>query len=264
MGKVDLIIQARANSSRLRRKAFKEMRGKPLLWHVIERAKKCRTVDQITVATTKLEEDSEIVEIAQECEVNTFRGSEQDVLRRYHDCAWNSMADVVVRMTGDCPLIHPPTVDAMVTLLEEKNVEYVCPDPRHKSLETGVEVFTYNALKKIHKRATEDYQKEHVTLYLREHPEEFSIALFIPDPLFQRKDIRLTVDYPEDLKLMRHLYKEFYRKDEIIDLRDVVQYLDKHPAIRESNLNVELSQANQLSVSDSITEKIIRVADAEA
>lgn len=263
MSKVDLIIQARANSTRLRRKCFKQMRGKPLLWHVIERAKKCQNVDQITVATTRLKEDREIVELAEQCQVRAITGSENDVLKRYYDCAWNSMADVIVRMTGDCPLIHPPTVDTMVSLLEDKRVDYVCPDPRHRSLETGVEVFTMDALEKMHKRATKDYQKEHVTLYLREHPEEFSIALYTPDPIFQRTDIRLTVDYPEDLEVIRHLYRKFYREGEILDLKQVVTYLDKHPAIRESNLQSELSEANKLSISDSITEKIIRIADAQ-
>lgn len=263
MSKVDLIIQARANSTRLKRKSFKQMRGKPLLWHVIERAKRCQTVDQISVATTRLNDDREIVEIADACKVRAFTGSENDVLRRYYDCAWSSMADVVVRMTGDCPLIHPPTVDAMVTLLKEKEVDYVCPDPRHRSLETGVEVFTMDALEKMHKRAKEGYQKEHVTLYLREHPEEFSIALYVPDPMFQRKDIRLTVDYPEDLEVIRHLYRKFYRDGDILDLKQVVEYLDQHPAIRESNIQSKLSEANQLSISDSITENIIRVADAQ-
>ena len=262
MGKVDIIIQARANSTRLRRKCFKEMRGKPLLWHVIERAKRCRQVDQITVATTRSLADREIVDIATECQVNAFTGSEQDVLRRYYESAFSTRADVIVRMTGDCPLIHPPSVDAMIALLEAEQVDYVCPDPRHRSLETGVEVFTMHALEAMNQKAKEDYQREHVTLYLRENAEDFKIALFIPDRSFQRKDIRITVDYPEDLKLMRHLYKIFYQDGEIIDLKKVVKYLNEHPAIRESNIDAELSQANQLSISDSISEKVILSAEA--
>lgn len=264
MAKVHLIIQARANSTRLKRKCFEQICGKPLLWHVIDRAKRCDKVDEIFVATTQSEEDSEIIKIAEQSEVGSFAGSEHDVLKRYYDCAKKSEAEVVVRMTGDCPLIHPPTVDAMVALLEEKKVEYVSPDPRHRSLETGLEVFTMGALEKMHKKAVKDYQKEHVTLYLRENPEEFSIALYIPEQLFQRKDIRLTVDYPEDLALIRQLYEIFYRDGEIVDLKQVVDYLDQHSALRASNIGAELSQANKLSTSDAITERIIRVADAQA
>jgi spore coat polysaccharide biosynthesis protein SpsF len=258
--KVVIIIQARTSSTRLRRKALKKVSGKSLIWHVIERAKICRLADQVVLATTDAPGDSELLDIATECRISKFVGDEQDVLSRYYDAATAHSADVVVRMTGDCPLIHPPTVDAMIQLQSDTQVDYVCPDPRHRSLEAGVEVFTYEALGRIHERATEPFHKEHVTLYLREHPESFSVALYQPDPIFQRQDIRLTVDYAEDLRLIRHLYKKFYREGEIVDLKEVVEYLDRNPALRSWNSESQESLANQHSMSEAICGRIVEAA----
>ncbi|CCB91439.1 uncharacterized protein MJ1063 [Waddlia chondrophila 2032/99] len=258
MEKVSIIIQARSGSSRLSQKAFAEVCGKPLLWHVIERAKLSKRISDIIVATTTRSEDRAILELAKSCNVHAYAGSEEDVLQRYYEAALKNGADVIVRMTGDCPLIHPPTVDAMIALLQEKKADYVCPDPRHRSLETGLEVFTMKTLREMHEKAVENYQREHVTLYLREHPESFKIALHIPDQIFQRKDIRITVDYLEDLELIRIIYRELYREGEIIDLKKVVEFLDQHPEFKDLNIHAKLSKANQLSISDAVSEKIIR------
>ncbi len=258
MGKVVIVIQARVASSRLPGKVLEPVCSKPLLWHVIERAKRCQKANQIVVATPMTRDDLQVVSIADECGVTSFQGSEHDVLERFYEAAGLNLADVVVRMTADCPLIHPETVDSMVKLLEDEKADYVCVDPQFPGLETGVEVLTFDALEKAHRLAVKDYQKEHVTLYIREHPEAFKIALYQADPLFRRKDIRITVDEPQDLVLIRHLYDTLYQEAEIIDLRKVVSYLDTHPEKRTLNADVQMSRANQLSVSKKITDKIVK------
>ncbi len=263
MENICIIIQARAGSTRLKRKIFADISGKALLWHVIERAKRSSRASDVVVATTTAPEDAEVLELADSCGVRSYAGAMDDVLNRYYEAASEAKADVIVRMTGDCPLIHPPTIDAMIATLQENHADYVCPDPRHRSLETGLEVFTMGTLQRMQEQAEEVYQREHVTLYLRENPEQFKIGLYIPDQMFQRKDIRLTVDYPEDLELIRQVYDQLYHEGEIVDLKAVVHYLDQHPDLRQSNIDAELSAANQLSISDSISEKIIRAAEGD-
>lgn len=258
MKKVAAIIQARVGSTRLPNKSIALIQGKPLIWHVIERAKYCLKVSEVVVATSISPEDQQIADIADMCGAAVFRGSETDVLSRYCFAAQEAAADVVVRMTGDCPLIHPPTVDRMIALLLNQEVDYVCADPRFPSLETGLEVLTFSALDKAFEKSAQDYQKEHVTLYIREHPEEFLLALYTSEPQFRRDDIRITVDYPEDLALIRKMYELFFREGEIVDLHKVVAYLDQHPNLRKSNINVKLSRANQLSASDQISQRIIK------
>lgn len=263
MEKIDVIIQARVGSSRLNRKVLADICGKPLLQHVIERAKRSALASDVVVATTAAAEDEEILKLADSCGVRSYAGPTDDVLRRYYEAASEGKADAVVRLTGDCPLVHPPTIDAMIALLQSKKVDYVCPDPRYRSLETGLEVFTVDALRQMDERAEKDYQREHVTLYLRENPEDFKIALYIPEKIFQRTDIRITVDYSQDLKFIRELYKQFYHEGEIVDLKRVVAFLEQHPELRKMNIDAKLSQANQLSISDSISEKIIRSAEGK-
>lgn len=258
MEKVIAIIQARMGSTRLPGKVLEPLSGKPLIWHVIERAKRCKTIDQVVVATPKTVEDLQLVAAVGECEIASHQGSIDDVLERYYETAKLYDADIIVRMTGDCPLIHPQTVDGMVNVLKSSGADYVCSDPKYPGIETGVEVLTFDALEKIHKLATKDYQKEHVTFYLREHPETFKISLHQTDRLFRRKDIRITVDESEDLALIAHLYKIFYQEGEIIDLKEVVSYLIQNPEIRKMNADVKISQANQLSISKEITDKIIK------
>src|SRR5262249_24606144 len=157
--------------------------------------------------------------IATTCQVECFRGDKEDVLDRYYQAAKECKAEFIARLTADCPLIDPHTVDRLIALCEKTKADYVCHDPSIPSCEAGAEVFTWRTLKKLHQTVKKGQQKEHVTLYLREHPDRFKIALLKPDPAFQKGDIRLTVDHAADLQLIQTIYSHFYREGEIIDLK---------------------------------------------
>ena len=257
MKKVVAIIQARMGSTRLPGKVLIDIVGKPMLWHVIERVKGCKNVDSIVVATTSRDEDRGVIKLAEGCGgVDTFAGSEDDVLDRYYQAAKKFGADVIVRITADCPLINPSTIDEMIDLCLKENAEYICGHPTIPSIEQGIEVVSLPALEKVKNLATEDYQKEHVTLFIRENPELFKIMTIEPQPIFRRADMRLTVDDTNDLKLMREIYNRLHKKEGSIDLRDVVKLLNENPELKEINAHVEMSAINKYSISPELRKKL--------
>jgi spore coat polysaccharide biosynthesis protein SpsF len=260
-GKALAIIQARAGSTRLPKKVLQEISGHPMLWHVIERTKRCKSIGKVIVATTTLAEDDAVEGIAKNAKIACFRGDVHDVLGRYYLAAKDAGGDIVVRITADCPLIHPETVDRMVDLLRTKKADYACLDPSIATFETGVEAFTFKTLFDVYEKASEKRQKEHVTLYIRENPERFKIALLKPDPLFQRKDLRVTVDTAEDLQFMSEVYNSLYKEGEIVDLKKVLDWIEKNPTLKEINAHVKLSEVNKYAQSEKMRKKLLQAAE---
>jgi spore coat polysaccharide biosynthesis protein SpsF len=256
--KVVAIIQARMGSTRLPGKVMLPIARKPMLWHVIERVKMCKKVDSIVVATTTNQDDKIIMELVEKCGIETFTGKENDVLDRYYQTAKKFSADIIVRITADCPLINPDTIDKMVTLCLKENADYICGHPNFSSIEQGMEVISFSTLEKLKTLTSKDYQREHVTIYIKENPELFKIATIIPKKIFQRKDMRLTVDTKDDLQLMREIYNRLYKKNEIIDLEDVVSLLENTPDLKKINMNVEMSNVNKYASSQTLKKKILK------
>lgn len=256
MKKVVAIIQARLESKRLPDKVLLDISGKSMLWHVIERTKQCQTVDQIVVATSTSHENEKILEEVSKCGIEGYAGSEHNVLDRFYQAAKKYQADVIVRITADCPLIHPPTIDKMVEACINENVDYVCFHPDIPTIETGTEAVTFQALEKTLAEASEDYHQEHVTIYIREHPDRYQMSTITPEPFSQRKDFRLTVDKEHDLQLIREIYRRLYKNGEIIPLEKVITLLENHPEIAAINSDVEMSEINQYSLSETINQRI--------
>jgi len=256
--KVVAIIQARTGSTRLQGKVLMDIVGKPMLWHIVERAKRCKKVNSIIVATTTNQDDNAVMKVSKNCGVETFAGKENDVLDRYFQAAKKFSADIIVRITADCPLINPDTIDKMVTLCLKENADYICGHPKFASIEQGVEVFSFIALEKAKNMATKDYQREHVTIFIKENPKLFKIATIIPKSIFQRKDMRLTVDTKEDLELMQEIYNRLYKKNEIIDIEDVINILENNPDLKKINVNVEMSDINKYASSRTLKKKLLK------
>jgi len=256
--KVVAIIQARMGSTRLPGKVMLPIVGKPMLWHIIERAKRCKKVDSIVVATTTNQEDKAVTNLAEKYETGSFAGDEDNVLKRYYEAAKKFSADIIVRITADCPLINPTTIDEMIDLCLEENADYICGHPNFPSIEQGVEVFSFIALEKTKNMATKDYQREHVTIYIKENPNLFRIVTIIPKKIFQRKDMRLTVDTIEDLRLMREIYDRLYKENEIIKIDNVVSLLEDNPDLKKINMNIEMSDVNKYASSQTLKKKILK------
>ena len=196
--KVVAIVQARMGSSRLSGKVLKALGSTTVLGFLIERIKESTLVDEIVIATSKMKCDDQIVTAFKDSNYKIFRGSENDVLSRYIDAALDSKADVIVRITGDCPLVDPVLVDDCVKKLIDQKLDYIsncnqvdCPLPDG----FDVEVFTTTSFRIIDTISIISAYREHVTFGY------FKTGLFdIGTVEYEQpySDLRLTLDYEED------------------------------------------------------------------
>ncbi|MFB0500160.1 MAG: cytidylyltransferase domain-containing protein [Candidatus Hadarchaeaceae archaeon] len=237
MSKIVAIIQARTGSTRLPKKVLEKIAGKPMLWHVIDRVKNTKLVNEVVLATTSEEEDNPLLKLAEKSGVRGYVGSGDDVLDRYFQAATKFDADVIVRITADCPLIDSEITDKVIKCFLEDDFDYVSNTVK-LSYPDGldVEVFSYDALKKAWKKAKKSSEREHVTPYIKNHPELFKIG-----SVGHERDLshmRWCVDTERDLRFVREVYKQLYKKGEIFLMKDVLELLEKHPELMEINKGV--------------------------
>jgi spore coat polysaccharide biosynthesis protein SpsF len=230
------IIQARMGSTRLPGKVLKKLEGKTVLARVVARVSRASLLHEVVVATTAAKMDDAIVEECERLQTSVFRGDERDVLDRYYRAAQAAKAGVIVRITADCPLIDPELVDATISARGQADYDYAS-NALDRTYPRGldVEVFTFPALERAWRQATLPYQREHVTPYLYEHPEQFRIV-----KLRGQKDyshLRWTLDTPEDFECLSAIYARFHGRD---DFRwtEVLSLLDREPEIVEINRHI--------------------------
>ena len=218
------IIQARMGSSRLPGKVMKPMAGKPALWHVLDRVGRCRLINDIVIATTTEPADQQIVDYCKDQSWNVTRGSESDVLERYHQTAIAYAADIVIRITSDCPLIDPEILTRLIREFAAADVDYMSTNYPSRTFPVGCdcEIMTMEALDRAHKEATTPYDREHVTPYLYTNSDLFRVAGIADDR--DRSNARLTLDTQQDYDLLAAIYERFYRPGEIVKLSDAVRY----------------------------------------
>jgi spore coat polysaccharide biosynthesis protein SpsF len=230
------IIQARMGSTRLPGKVLMKLSGRTILEILIERLKKAQGFSNIIVATSDHYKDQPIIDTARNLGVDAFAGSEEDVLGRFYRAAVAYDAQIVVRITADNPLTD---LSLLNLLLEERalqSLDYIRPDD--VILGIGSEVFTFESLEIAWKNSTKPYEREHVTPYIYENPSRFRIAMLSPPLKLARKDVRLTIDTSDDLKLFTHLANHF--GDLVnVEMDDVLRFLDMNPSIKNTNINVK-------------------------
>jgi spore coat polysaccharide biosynthesis protein SpsF (cytidylyltransferase family) len=203
------IVQARMGSTRLPGKVMADLDGKPLLALVLERAGATPHLDAVAVAAPDLARDDVIAAFCAENGYECIRGSETDVLDRYHEAAAKTQADVVVRITADCPLIDPEVVGRMLAKRETEELDYAgnatgALPPGRKRFPDGLdcEVFTKAALELAHSEATDAYDREHVTPFLGR---DERLRRGVLEAEEDYGDERWTVDYPSDLERVRNI-----------------------------------------------------------
>jgi spore coat polysaccharide biosynthesis protein SpsF len=234
--KVIVIIQARTGSQRLPKKVLKKIEGKTMLEHIINFLKFCKKIDDVIIATSTLKQDNQIETICLKNRVKYFRGSSNNVLKRYYDCATHFKGDIIVRITADNPLIDPKIVDKAVSLLMKKKYDYVT-NMIDQTFPIGylVEVFTYDTLKNMKTFHKDKQSKEHVTFQLRKKPKEIKIGEIFTPKNKQRPNWRLTVDYKNDLKLIKKIYSKLYSPNSFINYNDVFNFLEQNPKLLKIN-----------------------------
>lgn len=239
MGKsVVVILQARLRSSRLPKKVLKEVNGRALLSYQIERLKRTESVGRIITAVPK--EDRELIAFCENEKVDLFCGSEEDVLSRYYDAAKAYQADVVIRITGDCPLIDPDIIEKALVHFEGCDYVSNCLE-RTYPRGMDVEVMTFEALKKAADEAEKPYEREHVTPYIVLHPRKFRLKNFTYSKDYS--SIRLTVDTKEDFELVEKVIETLYPQDPVFSLEDILTLLEKDPSLLEINQHVKQKRA---------------------
>ena len=235
--KVTAIIQARMTSSRLPGKVMKEVLGRPLLSYLIERVRCCKGIKDIILATTLNPEDDSIATLGSNEGVNVFRGSENNVLERFHEAATMFNARHIMRITADCPLIDPDILYMLIEYYFAENMDYVsnCAYP---TLPDGLdaEVFTFKALDYAHKHAVLPSELEHVTPYIRSHPEIFKIGNWTyHEDLSQ---LRWTVDEPEDFEFVRQVIEILYPVNRSFRMNDVLDIIHQRPDLAQINAHI--------------------------
>jgi len=241
--KVGIMVQARMGSTRLPGKVALPLGNSTVLGYMIDRLKKSKFKSGISILTTVLDEDDRVVEIARDNGVNFFRGSPTDLIERYLEAADFSNTELIVRLTGDCPMIDYRIIDQMVEffLLNRKKIEFLTNClTRTYARGFDVEIFTLEILSTLNLRSSELYQREHIVPLVEENPNDF---MFFEYPNYRDDSkYRLTIDLEQDYLTIKELISALncddYSYDDIIQLieknRLILRNMDvKHKAYKE-------------------------------
>lgn len=234
------IIQARMTSTRLPGKVLKEVMARPLLSYQIERLRGVRKIEKIIVATTTNREDDLIVDLCNREGVDFYRGSEDDVLDRYYQTAKKFEVEHIMRITSDCPLIDPEICASVIDVYFKTGADFV-----HTGLTfaEGVdcEILSFRSLERAWNEANLKSEREHLTLYLHNHPE-----LFKKITLTNKTDdsrYRFTVDEQEDFLVVKAVLEGLYKKNaQPFKTDEIKKFLDTHEEIFRLNLNIVRNQ----------------------
>lgn len=246
--KTIIIVQARMTSTRLPGKVLLPLAGEPMLVRLLERLRRVQRADGIVIATTTNASDDPIAALCAQQGVPCHRGSELDVLSRYADAARLHAADVVVRITSDCPLIDPALIDQLIAVYEEGDSDYVSNMlPSTWSYGMAVEVFSATALAQAYAEATQDAEREHVTPFIYWHPQRYRLRN-VASPVALSHH-RWTVDTPEDYELVRRLFDHLLPTNPHFTQADVLALLDAHPDWIAINQHVQQKPATETQTS---------------
>lgn len=224
-------------ASRLPGKVLMDIDGVTLLEYQLQRISKSKKLEKIILATSVAKQDDQVELFCREHSIECFRGPENDVLSRYYECAKKYKADIIVRLTADCPFSDPAVIDNVIGLLEDKKADYaantVPPETSHFPDGFDAEAFSMQALKRANIEAKDPHDREHVTFYFWKYQNGFRTAqLDYPKDYSQ---YRLTVDYPQDLEVVRFIAGELRKTKRFGSLEEVIGILNAHPEIKELN-----------------------------
>lgn len=248
MSRIVCLVTARMASARCPGKALLELLpGEPLLAVLIARMKTSKAVDEVALATSVNPENDAIESLGRSLGVRVFRGDEEDVLKRHVDASREFEADAVVRVTGDNPLTDVGTMDALVWRHHERGVDYTYVPGEALLMGILSEVISREALERSWTKGETKHRSELVTLYIKEHPSEFKIALLDLDRGLLRPAYRLTVDHPEDIRLQREIFK-ILGKGCLVQTQDAIDLLDTRPDLVSINAHLTHKGVNHRSV----------------
>ncbi len=239
------IIQARMSSTRLPGKVLHEIAGRSMIEWVVTRVLRAGQLDEVVVATSRDAGDDVLAEHCAHLGAPCFRGSLEDVLDRYYEAAQAYRADIVVRVTADCPFVDPRVIDEIVAAFNDQACDYAANvDPPSFPHGLDAEVFSMGTLRRAWQEARWRSEREHVTPYVRNHPERFRLVNIVAP--WDLSAHRWTVDEPADLEFVRQVAGRLDRID--FDYSAVLDLLARHPELREINSGIERDAGMKYSV----------------
>lgn len=238
--KVVCIVQARMGSTRLSGKVLKKICGKTVLEHDIDRLRRIKNINEIVIATTTLEKDTAIIEMCKSLGAKYFRGSEEDVLSRYYYAAKENNADVVVRVTSDCPLIDFEISENIIKYYIDNKSKYdYVSNTIDRTYPRGLdtEVFSFKVLERAFKEAVSLRDKEHVTPYIWDNPNIFRLAQYKNDKDYSH--LRWTLDTEEDFDLINKIYNLLYpNMNSKFKFTNILNIYREYPELYEINREI--------------------------
>ncbi|MFC4409984.1 cytidylyltransferase domain-containing protein [Chungangia koreensis] len=238
--KIAAIIQARMGSTRLSGKVMKELKGKTVLSHVIERVRQSKLIEDIIIATTIHERDNIIEMEAINCGSKVYRGSEDDVLSRYYFAAKENNVDTIIRITSDCPLIDPNVIDKIIKYYLNGSYDLVTnagSDLTQRTYPRGLdtEIFSFEMLENAFLNGKENYHREHVTPFIYEYSNK--ILYFKNDMDYSK--YRWTLDTEDDFELISEIYNRLYKGIHNFYLPDIIELFKEEPTLFTINAHIE-------------------------
>jgi spore coat polysaccharide biosynthesis protein SpsF (cytidylyltransferase family) len=223
-------------STRLAEKVLADIVGRPMIWHMVERLRRSKSLDLVAIATSVEPQDAPIRDFAENSGIPYFAGSESDLLERLSGACRHFAADAVVRITGDCPLVDPEVVDDLLGVFSSAGdeVAYVSNEmPPTFPHGLDVEVYSAAALERFLLEVDDPFWREWFVPYLQNHQESYPGVNVTHD--VDLSALRWTVDYAEDLEFVRAVYGRLYRPGDHFGMQDVLDLLQAHPEIQEIN-----------------------------
>ncbi|KYG33712.1 cytidylyltransferase domain-containing protein [Alkalihalobacillus trypoxylicola] len=234
--KIIIIIQARMGSTRLPGKVLKPLGQSIVLDYVVSRCNRI-AADEVIIATSNLKSDDYIEEWCRDNKVTCFRGSEEDVLSRYYECAKQYSPDYVIRVTSDCPFVDYEMANEIIAEMKSNPADYV---KVVGDLPRGlvVELFSYKTLEFMNLKGNQPRHREHVTYYGYEHANLFKITTYLAPVSIQKPQFRITLDTEEDYELLQAV-ANYFNSDKYVSSEEIIHYLSNNPDIAKLNAHVE-------------------------
>jgi len=217
-------------SSRLPGKVLLQAAGKPMLEHLVNRLRAVPSLRGIVLATTTNKADDELKELSVRMGIDCYRGSENDVMARVIGAAESVKADIVVEITGDCPIIDPKIVEQTIGAFKANKSDYAS-NSHIRSFPDGMDtqVFWLDALKRSAAMTSNALDHEHVTLHIRNHPEIFSKINVLAPPELHWPELGLTLDEPKDYELLKKIIEYFEPNYPLFSCLDIIRLLRQNP-----------------------------------
>jgi spore coat polysaccharide biosynthesis protein SpsF len=230
------ILQARTTSTRLPGKVLLPLEGEPMILRQLERIKRAESIDGIVVATSTDPSDDELARLLNDRGYHVVRGPLDDVLARFVKALDEFPAETVVRLTADCPLISPQVIDQVVSEFRASGADYLSntltptyPDG------LDVEVVKAGVLREVAKEATDQPEREHVTLGIYRKPDKYAVKNFADPQGLNNSDLRWTVDNPDDFEFVSAIYAALWKGNPSFEYQDVLEYLNTNPQLNRTH-----------------------------